>query len=128
MEGTSLSAWLYRIAYTTCMDVIRKKKFQIILHKDIKEKEVIDEGAYMSEELKDALLQISPKERALIFSRILDEKDYSELEIIYNASAQTLRKRYERAKKKLAKALRESKDTNWLFSNMVGVKYVEIRY
>ena len=25
-SGTSLSAWLYRIAYTSCMDSLRKKK------------------------------------------------------------------------------------------------------
>lgn len=25
--GTSLSAWLYRIAYTTCIDLLRKKKW-----------------------------------------------------------------------------------------------------
>lgn len=35
----------------------------------------------------------------------MDEKAYSELEIIYNTSAATLRKRYERAKKKLASDL-----------------------
>lgn len=106
--GTSLSAWLYRIAYTTAIDFIRKKKFQqIIFYKDFNKKHDCNENSYISEELREALLKLSPKERALIFSRVLDEKDYGELESIYNASAQTLRKRYERAKKKLLVLLKE---------------------
>lgn len=64
--------------------------------------------SYISEELKEALLKISPKDRALIFSRVFDNKQYSELEMIYNTSSQSLRKRYERAKKKLANILREN--------------------
>lgn len=106
-EGTSLSAWLYRIAYTTSIDYIRKKKIQMILGKDIKNKEYKSNEKYISDELRIALMKISPRERALLFSRVLDEKEYSELEVIYNTSSQTLRKRYERAKKKLANILRE---------------------
>ena len=30
-SGTSLSAWLYRIAYTTCIDSLRKKKLLFFL-------------------------------------------------------------------------------------------------
>lgn len=108
--NTSLSAWLYRIAYTTCMDYIRKKKIQqIFFSKEFRREVINNNEAYISDELKAALLKISPRDRALIFSRVLDEKDYSQLEIIYNASSQTLRKRYERAKKKLAQELRENK-------------------
>lgn len=110
-EGSSLSAWLYRIAYTTCIDHIRKKKLYMIFNKDIKEREYINQEKYIRDELREALMKISQKERALIFSRVLDEKDYSELEVIYNASSQTLRKRYERAKKKLAHILREGNIT-----------------
>ncbi|MPQ43568.1 sigma-70 family RNA polymerase sigma factor [Clostridium tarantellae] len=108
--GTSLSAWLYRIAYTTCIDITRKRRFQIFSNKYEKKHEPIYDDTYINEELREALLQLTPKDRALVFSRILDEKEYSELEIIYDASAATLRKRYERAKKKLAKALRKNQN------------------
>lgn len=104
-EGSNLSSWLYRIAYTTCIDTLRKRKISMFIYKDLKDDYEASNNPYMSDELKSALLKISPKERALIFSRILDEKDYSELEEIYNISSQTLRKRYERAKKKLANIL-----------------------
>lgn len=106
--GTSLSAWLYRIAYTTCMDTLRKRKITMFIDKDFKNKYSNSTNSYISDELKYALLKISPRDRALIFSRVFDNKDYSELEIIYKASSQSLRKRYERAKKKLANILREN--------------------
>lgn len=47
-------------------------------------------------------------DRALIFSRVIEEKSYGELEMIYKVSSTTLRKRYERAKNKLAKSLKEN--------------------
>lgn len=99
-NGTTFSSWLYRIAYTTCMDSLRKRRWCIF-----QELPKRDE-TYMSEELQQALLTLSGLERALLFSRIIDEKSYAELEEIYQTSASTLRKRYERAKNKLAKSLK----------------------
>ena len=62
----------------------------------------------MSEEVKEALAKLSTMERALIFNRIIEERDYKELEVIYNLPAATLRKRYERARKKLSEQLIET--------------------
>lgn len=102
-SGTSLSAWLYRIAYTTCIDSLRKKRLRIVKlpHKD-------NASTFMSDDLKSALSTLSPQDRALVFSRVIDEKSYSELEEIYKTSASTLRKRFERAKKRLANVLKEN--------------------
>jgi len=108
-RGTSLSAWLYRIAYTTCIDSLRKKKLLFFMQKTN-----ID-SRFISDDLKEALLILSPKERALVFSRVIDEKSYADLEAIYNVSAVTLRKRYERAKAKLSTKLKE---TNTYYSRM----------
>ena len=101
-SGTSLSAWLYRIAYTTCMDSLRKKKYLFfkLTPKD-------NDSTFMSEDLKSALSTLSPQDRALVFSRVIDEKSYLELEEIYQIPASTLRKRFERAKKGLANVLKE---------------------
>lgn len=98
--GTSLSSWLYRIAYTTCMDVIRKRKWLFFMPSQQSQQE-----SFMSEELKEALSTLSVMERALIFGRIIEERDYQELEEIYQIPSATLRKRYERARKKLSNQL-----------------------
>lgn len=101
-KGSRLSAWLYRIAYTTCIDVLRKRRWNIFQGPP-----VVNE-AYMGEALQQALLKLTGEERALLFSRIVDEKSYAELEEIYQVAQSTLRKRYERAKNKLAKTLKQT--------------------
>lgn len=123
-EGTSLSAWLYRIAYTTCIDLLRKKKLLFFMPQRNVEfifaisskDEHLD---HINADLKQALLTLSPEDRALIFSRVIDEKSYMELEELYRVSAATLRKRYERAKKKLSKALQE---INPYYEKLEGIK------
>jgi RNA polymerase sigma factor (sigma-70 family) len=120
-SGTSLSAWLYRIAYTTCIDLRRKKKLLFFLPY-INIKSFIEQkskDSFMSDDLKEALLKLSPQERALVFSRVIDKKSYAELEGIYRVSSPTLRKRYERAKRKLSKALREA---NSYYERLEGSK------
>ena len=92
-------SWLYRIAYTTCMDMIRKRKWLFFMPKQNQA------DGFMNEELKEALSSLSVMERALIFNRIIEERDYLELEEIYQVPAATLRKRYERARKKLSNQL-----------------------
>lgn len=104
--GTCFSEWLYRIAYTTCMDSLRKKRWQRLFQTYLEDE--IDKKEYINEELKEALLKLKPLERALVFSRVIDEKSYAELEKIYGISASTLRKKYERVKNKLAKLLKEA--------------------
>lgn len=107
-SGTSLIAWLYRIAYTTCIDILRKKKFMIIMPQIQTKTNTPMEDEQIGDDLKAALLKLTATERALVFSRVIDEKSYSDLEAIYHVSASTLRKRFERAKTKLAKALVET--------------------
>jgi RNA polymerase sigma-70 factor (ECF subfamily) len=103
-KGYSLSTWLYSIAYNTCMDILRKRKLLFFIPESNKNTEDTSTD-FISDDLKEALLKLTGVERALIFSRVIDEKSYKELEIIYRVPAATLRKRYERAKNKLIKAL-----------------------
>ena len=99
--------WLYRIAYHTCLDMLRKRqRFLRFLETAAKpESSYQMEACYISDELKAALLALSTQDRALVFNRIIDELEYNELSAIYETSPAALRKRYERAKKKLAKRL-----------------------
>ena len=106
-RNISFQAWLYRIAYTTCIDMLRYRKLRRFLPHRQQTHTAGEEDEYMSEELKAALMTLSAADRALIFSRVIDEQSYGELEEIYNASSAALRKRYERAKKKLAGILKE---------------------
>ena len=120
-KGSSLSAWLYRIAYTTCMDLIKKKKWLSFLPNiNFADEEARGQDpGFIGEDLIEALLKLSPHERALVFNRVIDEKSYAKLEEIYGISSPTLRKRYERARKNLCKALRSA---NSYYGNWEGSK------
>ena len=66
---------------------------------------------YIGPELREALGRLTAQERGLVFGRVMEGRPYSELAQIYGQPAATLRKRYERARGKLARALTELSDT-----------------
>ncbi|GIP32032.1 RNA polymerase sigma factor [Paenibacillus sp. J2TS4] len=101
--GTSMNSWLYRIAYTTAIDVVRKRKRRIKLFKAQSEKINNTRGNYISEPLYSILLSLSVADRALLYGRVLDERPYEELSQILNTSEAALRKRFERLRNRLAK-------------------------
>lgn len=100
--GGSLKAWLFRMAYTTSIDLMRRRKRWFAAPVA----ETFRGGTdYIGEELRAALLTLSLEERALVFGRVMEELSFVELGERHGANASALRKRYERARKKLAAAL-----------------------
>lgn len=108
-----LLPWLYRTAYNNCIDILRKRKWQrlFFINENDHEPSYTMEDS-MSGEISKALGVLSPADRALVVCRAIDDLDYEQLTQIFGATAQTLRKRYERAKKKLAQALREQMEVS----------------
>ena len=98
-SGTNLRAWLYKIAYHICVDLLRRKKRQLFAPPPAPDPD------YIGPELRRALGTLSPADRGLVFGRVLEGLNYEELSQIYGKSAAALRKRYERARKKLAAEL-----------------------
>ena len=102
-KGTSLSAWLYRIAYHTCIDTIRRKTLFFFTPASGAPKT----HTGISDELFEALSRLSAMERSLIYGRIMEERSYRELAEIHSITEAAARNRYERARKKLAGLLRK---------------------
>ena len=103
-DGENLSAWLYKITYNRSLNQLKKRK--IFYFSEIHSKAVLaekDEG--LSNETLRALQKLKPKERALLYGRIMEEQSYEELSFLTGISPATLRKRYQRAKDKLVKEL-----------------------
>lgn len=98
----ALQPWLYRAAYTTCVDLLRRRR----LRRMLRITPPAPSDAYMRGELREALMALSAAERALLFSRVAGAT-YEELEKVYHLSPAALRKRYQRAREKLAKNLGE---------------------
>ena len=102
-------AWLYRTAYSACIDIIRRKKLQnLFFLKNSTEEAATTPEYFISDNVNSILSQLPPKDRALVFSRAVEGLDYNELVTVYGTNAAALRKRYERAKNKLVTALKDS--------------------
>ncbi|MCL2388683.1 MAG: RNA polymerase sigma factor [Defluviitaleaceae bacterium] len=106
-DGKNLSAWLYRITYRDCLDKIRgQKRRKLLFLFDTKEEPAVYmEDTVSITEIAEALKPLAPKERALLYGRIVDGLSYEELSQIMDATPSALRKMYERTKKKAAKYL-----------------------
>lgn len=92
----NLSSWLYKIAYNTCIDILRGKKLKF---PHIPPQTNSD---FIPEHIRKAFLTLNAADRALVYGRIIEEKSFEELSKIHGKSSAVLRKRYERAKKKLS--------------------------
>lgn len=106
--GTSMKSWLYRIAYTTAINAVRRRKRRFKLLK-ASENISIPQDNYISEPLLRILSSLSVADRALLYGRVLDEKSYQELSQILNVSESTLRKRFERLRTRLANKVETGK-------------------
>ena len=97
------SAWLYRIAYRTALDMLRAAKRAA----NYPTPQPLEQDPGISDELRAALNALSPLDRALMLERVLDDMDYAALARIHGLPAPYLRTRYSRAKAKLAAILKE---------------------
>ena len=100
-DGSNLSAWLYKITYNRSLNQLKKRGFFFFSEIRVEAVSSVDDTGLSDETLR-ALRQLKPKERALLYGRIMEEQSYEELSLLSGCSPATLRKRYERAKKKLA--------------------------
>ena len=108
-DGDNLGAWLYRITYNRCINHAKRRKFALFAEPP-EPAARRDAGFGFNENTLNALRRLKPMERALIHGRVMDERSYEDLAREFNASPTALRKRYERAKKKLAGYIAESRE------------------
>ena len=102
-NGQHLSAWLYKITYHKSINKLKRRRLFIV--GAIPENTVAPEHTDTGDDILYALRLLKPQDRALLYARIIGGYDYEELSQQMNKSPATLRKRYERAKKKLANHL-----------------------
>ena len=103
-DGRHLSAWLYKITYHKSITKLRKRK--VLPFGELPVNTVVTpQSTALSDETMQALGRLKPQERALLYGRIIEGYSYEELAEQMSTSPATLRKRYERAKKKLAHIL-----------------------
>ncbi|MGM9521042.1 MAG: RNA polymerase sigma factor [Oscillospiraceae bacterium] len=107
-EGDDISPWLYKIAYNKCVDHMRRHR--ILSFQELREDRLCTEQNFdtgYSPDVIRALKRLTDKDRAIVLGRISGSLSYEELSERLNISEPALRKRYERAKKKLTEYLKE---------------------
>lgn len=107
-DGENLSAWLYKMTYHRSINERRRRS--IISFSPLHEGLTVPEGDDgLSEQTLAALARLKPKERALIYGRIMEGQSYEELSALLGASPAALRKQYQRVKERLAAYINESR-------------------
>ncbi|UQZ34416.1 RNA polymerase [Paenibacillus sp. PK3_47] len=109
------AAWMYKIAYHQCIDVLRRRKLAKALslfYQDEKEYRPVDqqiEAKYPDEKVQRAMAKLSAEERNLLILRSVEEMSYQDISLILHQSSTRLRKRYERSAKKFRKYYMDAK-------------------
>ena len=110
-EESSLSTWIYRIAYNTAISELRRKRQEFVAIEEsqisnVSEEEVSEMLGRTStteqlDKLEAALEQLPPDERALILLFYMKEKTVDELTVITGLGASNIKVKLHRIRKKL---------------------------
>lgn len=103
------SAWLYKIAYHHCLNKIKRQSIiKFISFENTSMIQDVSNNPSMDMELDEIMAQLKAKERALLVLRIIEDKDFAEIALIFNITPATARKRFERVKLKVQKIIERS--------------------
>lgn len=123
-RSVHFSAWLYRIAYHHCLNLLRKRRVHKHVMRIIRPETVsaspeqeLDNQLYKPS-LVAALSGLSLDERNLLILRVFEEKTYAEISEILKISPNALTKRMNRIKQKVQKAMISEEEIIWNEQNL----------
>ncbi|MFC5401324.1 RNA polymerase sigma factor [Cohnella soli] len=110
----SFSSWLYTIAYRHCLNLLRKRKYQLQLLPRLLRTDAAAESPEQSLDnrlfspaLTAALAALSPEDRSLLILHIFEERTYAEISEITGQKPDALKKRVSRMKEKARSLIRD---------------------
>ncbi|MFC4598914.1 RNA polymerase sigma factor [Cohnella hongkongensis] len=112
----SFSSWLYKLAYHHCITLLRRQKVRARAYRLLrsteaeKSAEEIVSDRVFGEPLRSALLAVKPEERNLLVLRVFEERSFQEMADILDMRTDTVKKRYERLRRKLGKLMKEREE------------------
>jgi len=115
--SSTFGAWLKRIVINKSIDLLRRKRMQIV-HIDEaavdreEEPDAADEGSLKLkvEEIKKAMAQLPDGYRTVLSLSLFEGYDYDEIAGILGITASTVRTQFHRARKKLLQLLKKGGD------------------
>lgn len=101
----SFSAWLYKIAANHCKTLLKRKqrwnKLLPLINNVDSEKSAEQVYEEQTPDLSQWFMDLSPIEKQILLLRVLEDKSFNEIGEILGKSPATMRKRFERIKKKI---------------------------
>ena len=102
---------MYRTAYRLCVDALRRRKRQQTAEARMQEEYQNDRLAdRLSDRMLLALRTLSPADRAIVYSRVLEEVPYGQIAERFGKTEAWARKRYSLARLKLEKILTKEEE------------------
>ncbi|HUI67078.1 MAG TPA: sigma-70 family RNA polymerase sigma factor [Nitrospirota bacterium] len=121
----SLYTWLYRIATNTCIDYRRKPVFEslfghfeegeTLIHdraSDVPSPEKLYQSKQIDRALQEGLGKLSPKLRAIIVLKEIEELSYEEIAETLDISMGTVKSRIARAREELQRFMQKFREQN----------------
>ncbi len=108
------AVFVYRTAYRLCVDALRRQKRQRAAEQAENRQTGTSQDAAdrLSDRMKTALQQLSPADRAIVYSRVLEEASYGQIAERFGKGKTEAwaRKRYSLARAKLEKILSKEEE------------------
>lgn len=111
---SALATWIYRIAYNTCMDELRRRKIKqvsIVDKPDLVDDNISVEEIYEADERKkavhNALYKLDDDQRAVIVMRDIQGLSYEEIADVLQCPLGTVKSRLSRARLNLKEILKD---------------------
>ncbi|ERI07814.1 Sigma-70 region 2 [Aneurinibacillus aneurinilyticus ATCC 12856] len=105
-ERETFSAWLYKIAYHHCLDQIRKQSRWQRLVSLYQEQQTLfydnyNKQAGIEQAIHELLMPLNREEKNILLLKVVEQYSFEEIGQIMDCKSATLRKKYERLRKKL---------------------------
>ncbi|MGO4106186.1 RNA polymerase sigma factor [Paenibacillus sp. YAF4_2] len=100
----SFSAWLYRIAHNHCLNLIKQRKKRLQLFNIIVRLQVHEPANHTASLAEEILESLSVHDRQFVILRVIEEQSFSEIAEIMGEKEATLRKQFERLRKKIVRS------------------------
>ncbi|MBQ8401997.1 MAG: RNA polymerase sigma factor [Clostridia bacterium] len=105
------AVFVYRTAYRLCVDALRRRKRQQTAEARMQEEYQNDRLTdRLSDRMLLALRTLSPADRAIVYSRVLEEVPYGQIAERFGKTEAWARKRYSLARLKLEKILTKEEE------------------
>ncbi|CAM3252966.1 RNA polymerase sigma factor [Paenibacillus lupini] len=100
----SFSAWLYRIAHNHCLNLIKQRKKRLQLYNIIVRLQVHEPASHAANLVEELLESLSVHDRQLVILKVIEERSFAEISEITGDKEATLRKQFERLRKKIVRS------------------------